>query len=113
MTCDGTAGQAFCVGAGYSNVTLTAPTGGLLVIGPTSASNTAGATFTAGATTSLSGVFYMPNGAVSLSGGASVGSGGGCLQLVGSQVTLSGGTTLASACTGVGQSMITTVELVQ
>ena len=68
VTCNNAA-QVFCVGAGYSNVTLTAPTSGpnagFLVIGPTSASNTAGATFTAGATdNSLSGVFYMPNGAV-------------------------------------------------
>ena len=56
----------------------------------------------------------MPNGAVSLSGGAGVGNGAGqCLQLVGSQVTLSGGSTLASACTGVGQTTITTVEVVQ
>lgn len=113
------AGQAFCLAAGYSNVTLTAPTSGstadFLVIGPTSASNKAGATFTEGASgTSLSGIFYLPNGPVSLSGGASVGNGSGqCLELIGSQVTLSGGTTLASTCTGVNQTAISTVELVQ
>lgn len=113
------AGQAFCVGAGYSNVSLTAPTSGatadFLVIGPTTASNKAGATFTEGASgTSLSGIFYLPNGPVSLSGGASVGNGSGqCLELIGSQVTLSGGTTLASTCTGVNQTAISTVELVQ
>lgn len=118
VTCNNAA-QVFCVGAGYSNVTLTAPTSGpnagFLVIGPTSASNTAGAAFTAGATdNSLSGVFYMPNGAVSLSGGASVGNGTGqCLELIGSQISLSGGTALASTCAGVGQTAVATVELVQ
>ncbi|HEY5072039.1 MAG TPA: pilus assembly protein TadG-related protein [Caulobacteraceae bacterium] len=97
-------GQAFCLAAGYNHVTLTAPTTGamadLAVIGPTSSGNSHGATFTEGASnTSLSGVFYFPYGPVSLSGGASVGNGSGqCLELIGSQVTLSGGTTLASNC---------------
>ncbi len=96
-------GQAFCLAAGYNNVTLTAPTGsattaGLVVVGP--ASRTGGATFAEGASnTSLSGAFYFPQGAVTLSGGASVGGGTGqCLELIGTQVTLSGGTAAASNC---------------
>ena len=96
-------GQAFCLAAGYNNVTLTAPTGsattaGLVVVGP--ASRTGGATFAEGASnTSLSGAFYFPQGAVTLSGGASVGGGTGqCLELIGAQVTLSGGTAAASNC---------------
>jgi hypothetical protein len=99
-------GQAFCVGAGYSNVAMTAPTSGptagLVVIGP--ASNTGGALFSEGASnTSLSGAFYFPQGAISLSGGASVGGGTGqCLELIGTQVTLSGGTAAASNCVGGG-----------
>ena len=92
--------------AGYNHVTLTAPTTGtmtnLLVIGPTSSANTTGAAFTEGASnTTLSGVFYFPYGAVTLGGGASVGSGSGqCLELIGSQVNLTGGTALATTCSG-------------
>ena len=100
------ANTAFCLAAGYSHVTLTAPTSGstsaLVVVGPSSSGTTTGATFAEGTTsTSLSGVFYFPHGSVSLSGGASVGNGTGqCLELIGSQVTLSGGATLASTCSG-------------
>ena len=97
---------AFCVAAGYGHVTLTAPTSGtmknLVVVGPTSSSNTAGGTFAEGATnTSLSGAFYFPYGPFTMSGGASVGSGTGqCLEVIASQVTLSGGTAVASTCVG-------------
>jgi hypothetical protein len=56
--------------------------------------------FTQGASnSSLSGVFYFPSGPITLSGGATVGNGSGqCLQLIGSRVTLTGGTAAASAC---------------
>ncbi len=103
-------GQAFCVAAGYNHVTLTAPSSGtlsqLLVVGPTSTSNTTGAAFAEGAAaTSLSGTFYFPNGPISLSGGASVGNGSSqCLEMIGSQITLSGGTALASTCISGGAS---------
>lgn len=113
-------GTAFCVAAGYGHVSLTAPSSGtsagLVVVGPTTSTNTAGATFAEGATsTSLSGVFYLPYGPVTLSGGASVGNGTSqCLELIGSQVTLSGGTALASTCTGLGEgSTGTSIVLVQ
>ncbi|MDE2200035.1 MAG: hypothetical protein KGJ41_13540 [Rhodospirillales bacterium] len=114
-------GDAFYVGAGYAHVSMTAPTSGananLLVIGPTSSSNTAGAVFTGGAThTDLSGAFYTPNGAVSLSGGSKVGSGTGqCLEVIGAQVSLSGGSALASTCAGLGGTSSTgfSVALVQ
>jgi hypothetical protein len=98
------ASDAICEASGYGHVTLTAPalgnTQGLVVVGPTSSGNSSGANFTEGATnTSMSGAFYMPYGPVSLSGGASVGNGSGqCLELIGSQVTLSGGSDLASSC---------------
>jgi len=104
------AGTAFCLASGYGHVTLVAPSSGttedLIVIGPTTSTNTAGATFAEGATaTSLSGVFYAPYGPFSLSGGASVGNGTSqCLEVIASQVTLTGGTTLASTCTGLGGS---------
>ncbi len=99
-------GQAFCLAAGYNNVTLTAPasgtTQGLVVVGP--ASNTGGAAFAEGASnTSLSGAFYFPQGPITLSGGASVGGGTGqCLELIGTQVSLSGGTAAASNCVSGG-----------
>jgi len=99
-------GSAFCLAAGYGHVTLTAPTTGsmtnLVVMGPTSSGTTGGATFSEGASnTTMSGVFYFPYGAVTLGGGASVGNGSGqCLELIGSQVNLTGGTTLATTCAG-------------
>lgn len=87
---------------------LVAPSSGstedLAVLGPTSSTNTADASFAEGATaTSISGVFYVPNGAFTESGGASVGNGTGqCLEVIASEVSLSGGTTLATTCTGLG-----------
>ena len=111
-------GQAFCLAAGYNNVSLIAPTAGttagLVVIGPIPTSNTAGALFAEGASnTNLSGVFYFPNGTISLGGSASVGSGTGqCLELIGSQVTLTGGTTAASTCIA-GTASSSSVRLVQ
>jgi hypothetical protein len=123
-SCASVSSTAFCVGAGYGHVTLIAPgsgsaTAGLVVIGPTSSSNTAQASFGEGASnTSLSGAFYFPYGAISLSGAASVGNGSGqCLMFIGSQVTLSGGSALGSTCTDIpgygGSSTSGTVALVQ
>jgi len=95
-------GYAFCVAAGFANVTLTGPTSGslanLVVVGPSSSS--AGALFAEGSSgTSLSGALYFPQGPITLTGGSSVGDKSGqCLQMIGSQITLSGGTTAASSC---------------
>jgi len=94
----------FCLAAGFSNVTLTAPTSGtmanLAIIGPASSSISGGALFAEGSSsTSLSGALYFPNGPISVTGGASIGDKSGqCLQIVGSSVTLSGGTAAASSC---------------
>jgi hypothetical protein len=110
-------GLAFCIGAGYGHVTLVAPSSGatqdLAVLGPSS--NSAGALFTAGASnTQISGAFYMPNGAISMSGGASLGGGAGqCLELVGTQVSLAGGSTLATSCPGLASASNSKVTLVQ
>jgi hypothetical protein len=96
------ANQAFCVAAGYQSVVLTAPSAGtyrrLAVIGPSSGGR--GAHFTQGASnTTLSGLFYLPVGAVRLDGSANVGSGAGeCLQLIGKEVALAGGSMLATTC---------------
>jgi hypothetical protein len=113
-------GQAFCLASGYNNVTLVAPSSGttedLIVIGPTTSTNTAGATFAEGAAnTSISGVFYVPYGPFTLGGGASVGNGTSqCLEVIASQVSLTGGTALASTCSGLGGlSTSTTIALVQ
>ncbi|WP_158811029.1 pilus assembly protein TadG-related protein [Beijerinckia sp. L45] len=109
-------GTSFCLASGYSNVTFAAPTSGtmanLVVIGP--AAKTSNATFTSNAsTTILSGVFYYPDGPITLGGSASIGSvSGQCLQIVGSQVSISGGATAASTCIGSG-SGTQTVRLVQ
>ncbi len=115
-------GHAFYIGAGYSTVTLSAPatgnTQGLAVIGPTASSNIGTAVMTEGSTgTTISGAFYFPYGAISLSGAANVGNGSGqCLEVIGKQVTLSGGSALASTCNipGVGTSGVSgLVSLVQ
>jgi len=96
--------KAFCAAAGYSNMILRAPETGpftkLALIGPTNASVRSGAALTSGASGGqISGAFYFPNGPISLSGGATgSGSNSGCLQIIGSTVTLSGGSTLASEC---------------
>ena len=98
--------MAFCVAAGYNNIVLSAPATGtmakLAVIGPQQASNKAGAAFTQGGTNGkVSGAFYFPNGPLSLTGGAGVSGGTGeCLQIIASRITLAGGTTGASNCTG-------------
>ncbi len=101
------AGQAFCLSAGYSSVVINAPTSGggtagFAVIGPQSASNTAGGNFTAGASgTRVTGVLYMPNGALSFSGGASLGdasANGGCLEVVGKSISVTAGGLLGSSC---------------
>ena len=95
------ANTAFCVAAGYSNIEITAPSSGTLaklaVIGP--AAITAGATFAEGGSGGkISGAFYFPVGAITMSGGAGVAGGTNCLQLIGSLISLSGGTTAASEC---------------
>ncbi len=126
VTCGSTT-SAFCLGAGYSSVILTAPTSsstlgsttaGLAVIGPQSSSDTGAATFTSGATnTQISGAFYFPNGQIYMSGGATLedtGNSSACLELIGTQVTITAGGALGSTCTGLGSgSTGTTVSLVQ
>jgi hypothetical protein len=97
---------AFSVAAGYSNVTLTAPTSGTLQALVVASNGGGGASFSRGASgNSLSGAVYFPNSAITLSGAGSVGSGAGqCLELIGSAITLSGGSTAASTCAGLAGS---------
>lgn len=127
VTCGSTT-SAFCLGAGYSTVNLTAPTStsalgssmaGLAVIGPQSSTNTSAATFTSGATnTRISGAFYFPHGQIYMSGGATLQDtvdSGACLELIGTQVTMTAGSALGSTCVGLGGGSAggTTVSLVQ
>ena len=126
VTC-GSTSSAFCLGAGYSSVILTAPTSsstlgsstaGLAVIGPQSSTDTGAATFTSGATsTQISGAFYFPNGQVYMSGGATLHDtvdSNACLELIGTQVTLTAGGAVGTTCTGLGSgSSGATVALVQ
>ena len=97
----------FSVAAGYSNVTLTAPTSGTLQDLVVASNGAGGASFSEGASgNSLSGAFYFPIAPVTLSGAGNVGSGAGqCLELIGSAITLSGGSALASACSGLAGSV--------
>jgi hypothetical protein len=112
-------GAAFCIGAGYSNVSLSAPTTGtnayLAIIGPLSASNTSSAFLTEGASnTTVAGAFYFPNGPLTMSGGASIGNQTGqCLQIVAAQITLSGGTSATAANCFAASSASSAVKLVQ
>jgi Flp pilus assembly protein TadG len=116
-------GYVFCVAAGYSNIVLTAPQTGstakLAVIGPTSTSVTAGATFAEGGSNAqISGAFYFPYGPIIMNGGSSVlGSAtdpSKCLQMIGSRITLSGGTAATSECiAATGATTTSKVSLVQ
>jgi hypothetical protein len=94
----------FSVAAGYNNVTLTGPGSGVLQNIVVASNGGGGASFSEGASgNSLSGVFYFPNAPITLSGAGNVGSGAGqCLELIGSTITLSGGSALASTCAGLG-----------
>jgi hypothetical protein len=97
-------------------VTLTAPASGTLAGLVVASNGTGGASFSEGASgNSLSGVFYFPSAPITLSGAGNVGNGTGqCLELIGSTITLSGGSALASTCTGLaGNASAGTVVLVQ
>jgi hypothetical protein len=113
-TCNG---KAICMGAGFSNVILSAPSSGiykdLVLIGPTDTANSAGMSLNEGASTTLSGVVYVPNGSLTLSGGASIGNAPGqCLQMVAKDMTLTGGTRITSnAC--VSATTASNIKLVQ
>jgi len=106
---------SFSVASGYSNVTLTAPTSGPLQGLLVSSKNAGGASFSEGASgNSLTGTLYFPIAPITLSGAGRVGGGGQCLELIGSAITLSGGSAASSTCAGLaGGSSNGTVVLVQ
>ncbi|HZL00181.1 MAG TPA: pilus assembly protein TadG-related protein [Caulobacteraceae bacterium] len=110
------ASLAICV-LSSSGDSLVAPTtgatAGIAVIGPVSSGNTAGASFGASSNGTFSGIFYMPNGAVTVDSSASLSSGANaCLELIGAQITLQSSSTVSSTCIG-SSSTSSSVVLVQ
>lgn len=99
-------GGTFSLGGG-TKLNLLAPSasGGYgvpeLLIATKSSADT---TFNEGSTGTYSGLIYAPKSNFTLSGGASVGSGGTCLMMIVSTVTLSGGTTASTVCSTYGAS---------
>ena len=98
-------GMGLCFAAGFSNVNVSAPTSGtysfLLFVGPKT--NAAGVLMSGGSGASMSGAFYVPDAAFTMSGGAYINTiSGGCLQIVANSVSMSGGTTAASTCISSG-----------
>lgn len=95
-------GTSFCASSGYSKMVLTSPASGdfaqIAVIGPQG--NKAGATLTSGASGgTISGAFYFPKGPIKMDGGSSAsGTQDSCLMMIGTTITVSGGTAAASEC---------------
>ncbi len=90
---------ALYVSAGFSGVTISAPTSGtyqnVAIVGPLSTSTTAGITLNEGGSATIGGALYFPNGPMTLSGGSSASNGANqCLEIVATAVTLSGGTSI-------------------
>lgn len=110
-------GGTFTLGGG-SKLSLLAPsaTSGYgvpeLLIATKSSSATS---FSEGSTGTYSGLIYAPKSNFSLSGGASVASGGACLMMIVNTVTLSGGTTASTVCStyGASTSAASSVALLQ
>ena len=63
--------------------------------------STAASTFSGSASTPFAGVIYYPNGAMTFSGSAAPG-GGGCTEVIASDITLSGSSNLAANCSSYG-----------
>ncbi|MET0259393.1 MAG: hypothetical protein ABW179_12525, partial [Methylobacterium sp.] len=95
-------GTSFCASSGYSKMVLTSPETGdfaqIGVVGPQG--NKAGATLTSGASGGIiSGAFYFPKGPIKMDGGASAsGTQNNCMMMIGTSITISGGTAAASEC---------------
>jgi hypothetical protein len=109
---------AFCISAGFNNVSLSAPTTGpyanLLIIGPTSY-NTGGIALTEGyGGSTLNGAIYFPYGAMTLAGSAGMApSAGRCLQVIASQINFSGSGNMGAASCFSGAASSWSIALVQ
>lgn len=111
VSCNGKT-STFCVGNGFANVDLTAPSSGstanLLVIGPTSSGVVAGAAFTQGASgTTLAGAFYFPQGPVSLNGDGQINNPpNDCLELIGANISVTNGGAVGTDCKFPGETYV-------
>ena len=73
---------------------------------------TAATTIGGGATGKYSGLVYAPKSALTLSGGATMSANGGaCLMMIVSTLTLTGGTGVGSACSGLSGSSSSTASV--
>jgi Flp pilus assembly protein TadG len=97
--------MAICVlSASHSSMVApnSGPTAGLVVIGPTSPSNTAGGLFESASSGSFSGAVYIPNGTVNIKSASGLGGGSGtCLMLIAAQIAVTSASATGSTCTGV------------
>ena len=102
---------AITFGAGYSTISLTAPstitgatqgTASTVVLASESSS---ASTIAAGASnTSVVGAVYIPNAALTLSGAGNLSGGGGCLQVVTNGISLAGSGAISTSCASLGSS---------
>lgn len=97
--------------SGGSTITLSAPTtasgvgiAGIVLASPTSSS----VTLSGGASSNLTGVIYVPNATVDISGGTNTGSSGTCLEMVAQTFSFTGGAGLGSSCSSYGAATIPT-----
>jgi len=102
---------------GAAGFNLTAPSdtsGGGLIDIVFASKTTAATTMTGGSNNVLAGILYLPNSDVTLSGGAHINaSSNRCLTYIVNTLTLSGGTSAASACTSLGGGTTGSIGLVQ
>lgn len=103
---------------GAAGLSLTAPTssagGGLANIVFATKTTTA-SLLTGGSNNIISGVLYMPKSDLTLSGGAHITSNNGCLTYIVNTLTLSGGTSAATSCSGMAGASTTSgsIALIQ
>lgn len=102
---------AISFGAGYSSVNLTAPsvinsfTNGAAATAALASNSSSAMVVTAGASnTNVLGALYAPNAPLQLSGAGNLNGGGSCLQVVAGSIALTGGSSLTTNCSSLGNS---------
>ncbi len=96
---------AVTFGAGYSTISLSAPTaitnatqGTLSTVAIASNSATASAISAGASNTTIVGGIYLPNAALELGGAGRLTGGGGCLMVVANSLTFDGGSSASTTC---------------
>src|SRR3546814_9730213 len=69
--------------------------------------------FGGGSASIMSGMLYAPNSTMTMSGGATLSSGGGCFMLVADTISMKGGSAGATICPGMGGGSSAEVMLLQ